>query len=69
MNTKNDNCICLLRYVVCVMLFLTLPSCFDIRNDFGITAKTSNNFTKDDAEKYNYAFDASKITYKDKITR
>ena len=48
------------------MLFLTLPSCFDIRNDFGITAKTSNNFTKDDAEKYNYAFDASKITYKDK---
>ena len=49
-----------------IILFLLLNSCGMWRNDFGITAKTYNNFTKDDAEKYNYILDESNITYKDK---
>ena len=49
-----------------IILFLLLNSCGMWRNDFGITAKTYNNFTKDDAEKYNYILNESNITYKDK---
>ena len=48
-----------------MMLSLILSSCM-WRNDFGITAKTYNGFTKDDAEKYNYILEEDNITWKDK---
>lgn len=52
--------------LLAIITFSSLSSCLAFRTDFGLTAKTYDNFNKDDAEKYNYIFNANNITYRDK---
>ena len=54
------------KVILFSLSLIVLNACSSFRNEVGLTAKTYNGFTKEDAEKVNYVFDANRITYKDK---